>query len=425
MKKIILSLAFICTVFVTTSFASNNKQYYEYLGKFGIELQENNDYSKYIGKEVVYIERPIDAFNYNQYSVFTIKKIVAKEKKMTITLIDNNSQKSCKMEASIGRVKTFWGNYKEPFLIDYSVTVPLLLLDEFNALKKEYLGKEYKGESGTIFKITEINYEPKFKVGYKNMTNNNYNEISPFRLEKLQLLGKKYTHPKVKGFFEIVEIRENENVGLSYSDFNPHPRLHNVEVYNLAFAGEECFKKFLSTDYITSLSQVEKPENSKIRYGKTQIIKDSTITKYSYVDNVIDITIFATNRDFHFTIRNNYTSTIKIIWDEAAFIDLEDTSSKIMHSGIKFSQMEESQPASVIIKGAKLEEVVCPINKVYYSDILKTWNKGLLYNGTGFIKLMLPIQIKDVVNEYVFVFKVKKVYQYPSFIKDEFLEIEQ
>lgn len=50
-----------------------------------------------------------------------------------------------------------------------------------------------------------------------------------------------------------------------------------------------------------------------------------------------------------------------------------------MHTGIKYSQREADQPASTIIKGAKLEDLAAPTDKVYYSDILKEWTSKSLY----------------------------------------------
>lgn len=38
----------------------------------------------------------------------------------------------------------------------------------------------------------------------------------------------------------------------------------------------------------------------------------------------------------------------------------------------------------------------------------------------GQLRLMLPIQVKDVVNEYTFVFDVKYVYDHPERLKDNF-----
>ena len=90
-----------------------------------------------------------------------------------------------------------------------------------------------------------------------------------------------------------------------------------------------------------------------------------------------------------------------------------------MHLGIKYSQREASQPASTIIRGASLEDVACPTSNVRYSELLKEWVTDSMYpdkitKEAQQIRLMLPIQIKDVVNEYVFVFDVKYESKHPE-----------
>ena len=72
-------------------------------------------------------------------------------------------------------------------------------------------------------------------------------------------------------------------------------------------------------------------------------------------------------------MKNISNSTIKVVWDEAAYIDYNGETSKIMHKGIKYSEREASQPASVIIKGAKLEDVAIPTKNVSYSSSLNDW----------------------------------------------------
>ena len=38
--------------------ANIKEQYWAYLGQFGVEYQKNEDYSKYVGKDVMYIREP-------------------------------------------------------------------------------------------------------------------------------------------------------------------------------------------------------------------------------------------------------------------------------------------------------------------------------------------------------------------------------
>ena len=57
------------------------------------------------------------------------------------------------------------------------------------------------------------------------------------------------------------------------------------------------------------------------------------------------------------------------------------------------------------LKVLSWKDIAVPIDKVYYSDLLKTWINKLLYENASTtnegqtIKLMLPIQVKDIVNE--------------------------
>ena len=179
--------------------------------------------------------------------------------------------------------------------------------------------------------------------------------------------------------------------------------------------------------------KVEKPEDATNRYGETKVIQDAGVDKYSYNDSIIDITIFGTKEQFGFILKNISNHSLKIIWNEAAFVGLDGSTSKIMHVGTKYSQRESDQPATVVIKGAKIDDVATPTANVYYDEGVKIgystigsgWKtKSMLpekYEGkeAGEIRLMLPIQVKDVVNEYTFVFKVYYTYDHPELLNAE------
>lgn len=92
-----------------------------------------------------------------------------------------------------------------------------------------------------------------------------------------------------------------------------------------------------------------------------------------------------------------------------------------MHKGTKYAERNESQPATTIIRNAKWEDTVIPTNLVYYREstyLPSGWETNSMYpEKTGLkgqVMLMLPIQIKDVVNEYIFVFDVKYIYHHPE-----------
>lgn len=189
---------------------------------------------------------------------------------------------------------------------------------------------------------------------------------------------------------------------------------------------ENKFSKAKQGKYIATLKKVVKPSNSSIRYGKTKEVKDNDVTKFSYVDNIIDIIIFATNEQFSFILKNVSSNSIKIIWDEAVFVDAEGATSKVMHVGTRYSERNSSQSPTTIIQNAKVEDVATPTDRVRYSDYLSEWVTDSMFPrqkelSNLQIQLMLPIQIKNVINEYVFVFDLKYISLYPELLKNPHL----
>ena len=296
-------------------------------------------------------------------------------------------------------------------------------------------------ENGGKTKIKFRGYEEVF-IKYSGYTHEQYPLIhnmpivfiEPFNNYKNELVGKTINHEMVKDQYEIVDVfigdggkeeatattcvnvknkRTGEVVSCPYSKVNIVP-----------------FESALKGSYKTALVKVEKPEDASNRYGETKSIQEEGVDKYSYNDNTIDIIIFGTDEKFNFVLKNISEHSLKIIWNEAAFVGLDGSTSKIMHAGIKYSQREGDQPASVIIKGAKIEDVATPTANVYYDEGIKIgystlgngWRtksmlpKDFVGKEAGDIRLMLPIQIKDVVNEYTFVFKVYYTYDHPELL---------
>lgn len=253
------------------------------------------------------------------------------------------------------------------------------------------------------------------KYRIKNCYDRSYFNATKGEAEKWALnVGRVYTHPRVKHSYKIIGIESNTKYIALNTNTNQrrYCDINNTEKY--------IFNEDLSGNYVSILSKVEKPSNPAIRYGKTKTVEsNSDITQYSYVDNVIDILIVGDGEKFSFILKNISNNSIKIIWNEAVFVDFNGSTSKVMHSGIKYAQREGDQPATTIIKGAKIEDVAVPTCNIRYSSVLKEWVEDSMYptrpnENPGQIRLMLPIQIKDVVNEYVFVFDVKYEYNHPE-----------
>lgn len=294
----------------------------------------------------------------------------------------------------------------------------------------EWTIKEVNGYTTKTFKVHTGNYKKKISY-YSSNREFMFKDLQFFMLDAWKEdhkseIGKQFENPMVKAKYEVVDVYLT--IAKDPDDYKS--KILKMYTVKNTISGKEskyiasktqslCFKEDLSGGYVSTLAKVEKPSNPSVKFGKTTTVEDKGITKYSYEDNFISIIIFGTSTQFSFTLKNVSKSTQKLVWDEAVFVSYTGSTSKVMHSGTKYSQREASQPASTIIKGASLDDIACPTSNVYYSDVLKEWTTKSMYPTgvsmeTKQVQLMLPIQIKDVTNEYIFVFDINYKYKYPE-----------
>jgi len=178
-------------------------------------------------------------------------------------------------------------------------------------------------------------------------------------------------------------------------------------------------------NYDINLAQVERPSDAKERYGESTIIKfeEEGKTKYSFEDEMLKIVWLPTAERFHFVISNKTSHSIRIIWDEAVYVDENGTSKRIMHQGVKYSERNNPQPPTTIVRGATVSDSIIPTDNVrYVRGRYGGWRESPLFPESSEqrqlleerakalvgerVQVLLPIQIQDVVNEYIFVFSI-------------------
>ena len=338
------------------------------------EFQTGDEYQQYVGARVKF--HPSNEkkwkFNGNYDDVYIIKTISCQEFVENYGSRDKNIKINMTFQQEKGKKKFSILFYKDYYVKLFSETLPqyrlpVYLVDEYEKFRIKNLNKELiNSETNEKFKVVDINY-----------------------------LASKL------GDYCLYLTEENLTTG----------KRTNIS-YNALDAGV----------YVSSLIKVEKPADETIRYGEPKEITEDGITKYTYNDNVINIVIFVESKQFSFSLKNVSDQSLKIVWNEAAFIDFDGTTSRIMHAGTKYIDREKDQPATTIIKGAKLEDVATPTCNVFLEDgLYGGWQTSSMYpkesgQSPGQLKLMLPIQIKDVINEYVFVFDVKYRFYHPELL---------
>lgn len=173
------------------------------------------------------------------------------------------------------------------------------------------------------------------------------------------------------------------------------------------------------------LVNVDKPDDSSIKYSKIETIntQKGENKRYSYEDDNIYISWMITPTTINFDLRNKSNYSIKIPWDEAAYVDARGKSGRLIHSGIKYSEKSSEQPPSVVPRNATLSDLLIPSDNINYFKTAKGWTtkpicesyscpeemKDKFIPGEK-IKVILPLVIKDVINEYTFTFELKNVF---------------
>lgn len=254
-------------------------------------------------------------------------------------------------------------------------------------------------------------------------------------------IGRKYYDKKDDQIYtvnkvEVAALRYKSDITLSLSsekqstpsldvsfdklltDFRNEQQQLSYENWILAEEQKELERKQNAGSYQATLIKVEKPANSQIKYGKTSTVTEKELLKYKYEDNIINILWFVSNDNFNFVLKNKSPYSLKIIWDDAVYIDEGGSTDKVFHIGTKYTERNNSQPPSVVLKDATLTDLLAPVSKVYYSD---GWGQNNLFpshksdnieNKT--VRVSLPIQIQGTTNEYVFTFKISWRYAYPE-----------
>lgn len=396
MKKVMSILVALMVILPAFAFDVN--------GTFGMKEQDTPEgYQQYVGKQfkVRYASGELETWEKSGFkpkdeiisNTYTITKVTVKDvelngkpnKEVTVEAIQDGSKKKVKFKGyqKVSVKMGFWGDIKKWPLIGY---MPIMFIEPFNEFKT-------------------------------------------------QNVGKIISNPIVKDTYEVIDAYVARGSGATAALGLEVKNTRTGQTKKVLYDKKDTapFSDALEGKYTTALIKVEKPEDSSDRYSEVKTITDAGVDKYSFNDSTINITIYGTPEQFNFILKNVSPHSLRIIWNEAAFVGLDGATSKIMHAGVKYSQREGDQPATTVIKGAKIDDLACPTANVYYdkgstigySTVGNGWKTRSMfpseYKGkdAGEIRLMLPIQVKDVVNEYTFVFKVYYKYSHPELLNQE------
>jgi len=175
--------------------------------------------------------------------------------------------------------------------------------------------------------------------------------------------------------------------------------------------------------YEVSLIEVQRSEATQSRFGP---IKIAPATKGLFVaeDDLIRITWAGPDDQIGFDLLNKTDSPAKILWEDAAYVDISGQSRRVIHSGVTLLYRNSPQTPSVVPSKGRLNDIVYPSDHVsYYGN----WSQRPMFpclregspcteqdrklvaahSGLDY-RVLLPLEVGQEKHPYIFVFKVNK-----------------
>lgn len=184
-----------------------------------------------------------------------------------------------------------------------------------------------------------------------------------------------------------------------------------------------CTTTSTMVTYDFGLTSVERPEDAQKRYGDYAITKkiEDEKGKYVYSDEMIESVWYVGPSTILFEIKNKTNSSIRIIWDEAAFVDETGNSTRVLNGEMSYANRNNPIPPSVIVRKGSFSNIIVPSDNLYFSsgvgvnilpifknefsDPIEAEKFGKELVGKT-IQVLLPLEIEGVTNDYIFVFKI-------------------
>lgn len=352
------------------------------------EQGSNEGYQKYVGRTVRFRESygalekelVIKAALETDYTIKSINAVevkpVGKYKNFEITIVfQDQNGKDLKMKAC------HFGQSKNKALI---TQIPLYFVDEFEAFKKSNVGKILKKDPVIAsYELADVVFGSR-----KNVSG--------------------YLIPVV--LFELKESPSGEKF-----------------YWSAAFPTDGLFDEALDQYVNYTISKVEQGDYSvEVEKGRSyndSIVNVNLKSATGLIPNTPDWGFSPSGDDrISFYITNNSNTTIKVLWNDAVFIGANGMSSKIfIYEGLQkddavFINRNNTQESSSIIKGARIHGQILPTKNVDYKS--RKWTiEPILKEGektAPMIRLMLPIQYKDQVLEYIFELETYGIYKHPE-----------
>jgi hypothetical protein len=189
------------------------------------------------------------------------------------------------------------------------------------------------------------------------------------------------------------------------------------------------FLIFLTITMLTGcVSTAKLFENYKIYEYSYRFEGNGTDSLLVFDDTIVNVRFVIGREGIGFTMLNKLNTPLRIIWDETSFID-GTNAEKIVHAGVKYSEMSNSQPPTLIPPGSSIEDEVTPVKNVRFDSgslySSPEWRVNPLFPRTDYGKiedrdqilalkghrfsLFMPVQNGNEIVDYRWKFEITDV----------------
>lgn len=194
-----------------------------------------------------------------------------------------------------------------------------------------------------------------------------------------------------------------------------------------------CAGGFQRIAFDISLNQIERPKDIKEQYGEVNTTATESFGKTFLVfdDELLNVMFFFGDTSIGITLKNKSDHSLKINWDNAAWINPFGESKRIIHTGVKLVDKNLPQAPSIVVRNGILRDSITPSENIYYEgDPYYEWRCLSLLHHTDILGVMsmqselekaqiyvdktcgllIPIEIEGVQNDYLFTFNIGEAF---------------
>ena len=211
----------------------------------------------------------------------------------------------------------------------------------------------------------------------------------------------------------------------SYALARPTQLLKAVLAAAAPVVGVGCSSTVVAT-YHVGLQTVERDAEAQEQFGVAHVAEVSEGDSVAFVleDGLMRITWVVEEARLPFVLENKTDQPIRIVWDDAIFMDPNGAPHKVMHRGVRYDQRGEPQAPTTVEPGKAREDFILAINLPYQESdaawredpFLKPYRRMTREEleparrnvGRSFIAI-LPVEFEGEVHEYVFTFRVRSL----------------